>query len=139
MKTKSLILIFLLIPFSCNFLKPAYYENLGKLSHEGFKKIEFSNSNNENCKTNFKDFSVEYTQEIENIVSLINYSTQDKYRETNCFNEIRLVSKDSVITLYTNGKIFGHEQNGMFYKFKQKNTIEEIRKTNNIRKQGTWF
>ena len=107
--------------------KAKYFENKNALSMEDITQIEFRNSMNQACQKDFEEFEITKRESINEFVTIMNNAKLDGPWKGACFKQINLIMKDSVITISTNGEVFGHGSSGIFYRFPEPELIEQYR------------
>ena len=104
-----------------------YSERYDELQVDKVIKIEFRKPSNPQCQSKFEEFDVLNKELINDFVDIINNSELDGPWKGACFREIKIIMKDSVINLSTNGQVYGHGTSGNFYRFPEPETIEKFR------------
>jgi hypothetical protein len=95
---------------------------------DSIQVIEFRHGGSDNCgKVLFNEFELSNKAQIKQFLSILKNSKQDGLWKGACFDKINLVTFDSTVVISTNGKVFGHGNSGLFYRFPDENTIDNFR------------
>jgi len=73
-----------------------------------------------------EDYTVSDEKIIKELLKNINNAKQDGLWKGADWDELRIVTADSVVVLKTNGKVFGRNGSGTFYRFPSKDILKII-------------
>lgn len=103
-----------------------YSDKNKKINEKDIKEIQFLNAVGQNCPKNHKEIYITDTNDIAELVAALNNAKVDGPWKGACFSLIKLIQKDKVLILSTNGQVFGHRSSGIFYRFSKDNIFEKF-------------
>lgn len=120
---RSVIFILSLFIAGCK-IHSTYSDKFGKIENVSVIALEL-NSRNEDTVYRDKLQPITDAQTLQRMINEINEARIDGPWKGMGWDELKITTKDSVVILKTNGKVFGYNNSGTFYKFTSKNILKE--------------